>query len=620
MHLAPTVLIASAALLVSTPCAAKKSRTEPRPHNVILFVADGLRGRIVDNNTAPELARLRDTGSSFPNSHSMFPTFTTANASALATGHHLGDTGDFSNTIYTGRPVASASGSTTPFLENDAVLGEVDAAFGGNYLDEVTVLEAARQAGYGTAAIGKLGPVLIQDHLARNGATTIVLDDSTGTPAGIPLSAAMQASLKAASLPLATPGRGDNGKSGSATVAGTTTPNRLQQDYFVDATTRVVLPMLKARGRPFAIVFWSRDPDGTQHNQGDSLNKLVPGINGPSTFAAIRNADDDLARLRAALDRLGLADTTDVIVTSDHGFSTISKESRTSPAARGRYIDVPDGLLPPGFLALDLAAALDLPLFDPEAHNAPVASGAHPSRGNGLLGADPSHPEVVVAANGGSDLIYLPTRDRQLARRVVNALMAQDYVSGIFVDDALGRIGGTLPLSAIDLKGKAVTPTPAIVVNFRTETTGCAIATNCVAEVADSNLQQGQGMHGSFGRGDTLNFTAAIGPDFRGGFVDPAPVSNADVGRTMMHLLGLEIPAKGRLLGRILSEAMPGGSVPAFARHVQASPPAPGGLRTILYYQTVGRARYYDAAGFPGRTVGLNEQAKEREPVSLSPR
>jgi len=28
------------------------------------------------------------------------------------------------------------------------------------------------------------------------------------------------------------------------------------------------------------LVFWSRDPDGTQHNQGDSLNQLVPGING----------------------------------------------------------------------------------------------------------------------------------------------------------------------------------------------------------------------------------------------------------------------------------------------------------------------------------------------------
>src|SRR6202048_4440704 len=72
------------------------------PHNLILFVPDGLRGRIVTPQTAPAMAELRDKGVHFRNSHSLFPTFTTANASAMATGHFLGDTGAFSNTIYTG--------------------------------------------------------------------------------------------------------------------------------------------------------------------------------------------------------------------------------------------------------------------------------------------------------------------------------------------------------------------------------------------------------------------------------------------------------------------------------------------------------------------------------------
>jgi arylsulfatase A-like enzyme len=600
-----TLLLASVALLTGIPINAKAPRTRRHPHNVILFVADGLRGRIVDRQTAPAITAVRDAGSYFPNSHSLFPTFTTANASALATGHHLGDTGDFSNTIYTARGIASANESPTPFLENDAVLGEVDADFGGNYLNETTVLEAARRAGYGTAAIGKLGPALIQDHLARDGSTTIVIDDSTGSPGGIPLSPMVQTALRAATLPLATPGRGDNGKSGTATIPGTTTPNRVQQDYFVETTTRVVLPMLKTRGRPFAMVFWSRDPDGTQHNQGDSLNALTPGINGPSTFAAIRNADSDLARLRAALDRLGLADTTDIIITSDHGFSTISKQSKTSAAAKGHYSDVPTGFLPPGFLAVDLASALNLPMFDPEAGNALVAPGAHPSRGNALLGAEPSAPRLVVAANGGSDLIYLPDRDRALARRAVTALLDQDYVSGIFVDDALGEIPGTLPLSSIGLKGNAVTPTPAIVVNFRSEGSDCAISTNCMVEIADTTLQQGQGMHGSFGRGDTLNFTAAIGPDFRRGFVDPAPVSNADVGWTMMHLLGLSVTPRGHLFGRVIEEATSRQSVPAHRQHRRISAAGAHGLRTVLQYQTVGATRYFDVAGFPGRTLGL---------------
>ena len=47
----------------------------------------------------------------FTNSHSLFPTITTVNASAIATGHYIGDTGDFGNTIYTGTPMISGHGS-----------------------------------------------------------------------------------------------------------------------------------------------------------------------------------------------------------------------------------------------------------------------------------------------------------------------------------------------------------------------------------------------------------------------------------------------------------------------------------------------------------------------------
>ena len=73
-----------------------------------------------------------------------------------------------------------------------------------------------------------------------------------------------------------------------------------------------------------------------------------------------------------------------------------------------------------------------------------------------------------------------------------------------------------------------MTPQPSIVVNFRSFATGCAEPATCGVEIADTGLQQGQGMHGSFSRADTQNFMAAVGPDFKAGFVDPAPVSNAD--------------------------------------------------------------------------------------------
>lgn len=575
------------------------------PRNVVLFIPDGMRAMMVTPETAPAMAALRDRGVNLRNSHSLFPTFTTANGSAMATGHYLGDTGDFSNTIWSVKPIAAQNGSVTPFVENDAVLGEMNRLFDGDWLSEETVLRAAAKAGYSTAAIGKVGPTLIFDHTDRTARETIIVDDETGSDREIPFSDEMKTRLARAGLGLIAPGRGENGKAGDAKVPGTLAANVEQQAYFADIATKVVLPLFKERGKPFLLVYWSRDPDAVQHNGGDSHLKLVPGINGPTTLAGIRNADNDLAALRQALAELGLADTTNILIAADHGFSTISKESATSPSAWMSFPDTPPGLLPPGFVGIDLARALDLPLREIHGDFALVEPGRRPRFASAMLGADPANPQVVIAVNGGSDLIYLPKKDRALLGRIVEALAAQDYTSGLFVDDAYGPVPGTLPLSAIGLKGNARTPTPAIVLNFRSFSTGCAIPVTCVVEVADTTLQQGQGMHGSFSRGDTHNFMAAIGPDFKRGFLDPAPVSNADVGMTIAALLRLDIRPKGRLLGRPMSEAFLDGEVPAWSAGTLRSAPGPGGHRTLLRFQQVGDQRYFDAAGYPGRTFGL---------------
>ena len=580
-----------------------------QPHNVVLFVADGLRSRMVDDTTAPTMAAIARDGVSLRNSHSLFPTFTTANASGMATGHALGDTGDFSNTIYAGFPVPGANNSSTPFLENDVVLGDVDEHFAGNYLDEATILKLARDKGYSTASIGKIGPVLIFDPTERSGEQTIIVDDATGTPKGIPLSADLTQRLQAANLPVAAPGRGANGNPGNMTTPGTTVANVVQQDYFAAVAAKAVLPLFKDRNKPFVLVFWSRDPDGSQHNQGDSLNTLVPGINGPTSLAAIHNADDDLARIRQALSDLGLLDTTDIITTADHGFSTIGKESQTSSAVKEKFADTPEGHLPLGFVALDLAHTLEMPLIDPDDGYKTIADGAHTKFGNGLIGGDKDKPKVVVAANGGSDLVYIPDGDKALAKRVIDALMAQDYVSGLFVDSKLGKFPGTLSLDDIALEGSAITPHPAIAVNFRSFDTVCGEPVRCTVEIADTVLQQGQGMHGSFSRGDTWNFMAMQGPDFKSKFVDPAPASNADLGRTIAQLMQLDVHDKGVLVGRVLSEALPNGTVPPVTSKVVTSEPAANGLVTVLDMQTVGTTRYFDAAGFPGRTVGLTATA-----------
>jgi Type I phosphodiesterase / nucleotide pyrophosphatase len=603
MYFRNTLLALACATAIPLGAAAAQT-----PHNLILFVPDGLRAQSVTPQSAPTMAAIRDQGVNFANPHSLFPTFTMPNASGLATGHFLGDTGVFSNTIFAGFAVPHAGGSMTPFIESDPILGDIDAHFSGNFVDEDTVVLTAHFQGFSTAAIGKLGPTLMFDHTERDGENTVIVDDATGSPAGIPLSQAMKNALTAASLPLVAPSRGSNGKAGDFNTPGTLEANVTQQAYFADVAAKVVLPMFKARNKPFVLVFWSRDPDGTQHNQGDSLLSVTPGINGPTSLAAIRNADDNLATIRKALDELGLTATTDIVIAADHGFATISKESKTSPAAQASYKDVPAGLLPPGFVAIDLAKALAMPLHDPDDKNAAVAAGSYPKRGNGLICDDAANPVVAVASNGGSDLIYIPGKDRALTAKVIDALLAQDYVSGLFVDDELGSFPGTLPMSAVNLKGLARTPRPSVVINFRSYSTGCDRPVMCTVEIADTGLQQGQGMHGSFSRAETMNFMAAIGPDFKAGFVNETPVSNADMGKTMAHILGLKIPFKGALMGRVAEEALPGGASPTVENFIERSNPAAEGLATILVGQRIGVNRYFDAAGFPGRTVGMNER------------
>ncbi|HEY2900007.1 MAG TPA: alkaline phosphatase family protein [Polyangia bacterium] len=372
--------------------------------NVILFVADGLRAGAITAEVAPTLMRVREKGVFFANSHSLYPTFTMPNGSALATGHMLGDTGVFGNLISTGFPVFDKGSFTgvaprtvTPFIEDDQILGDIDEHFSGeNFLGEDSLLALARAKGYNTAAVGKLGPTLLQDVTEgnpKNGAVpvphTIVLDDRTGDPTGVPLSPAIAQALATAGLAVKAPNRsngaaakspGDNGFPGNSMVAGTTAANVSQQQYFADALTKVILPRFASDGKPFAVVFWSRDPDGTQHNQGDSLQTLVPGINGPSTKLAVKNVDGNLKQILDFLDanpKLG-ADT-DVVITADHGFSTISRHDvdaagTATASGAAKFVfkdaegkpDVKPGFLPPGFLAIDLAVRLKLPLFDPD--------------------------------------------------------------------------------------------------------------------------------------------------------------------------------------------------------------------------------------------------------------
>src|SRR5262249_60117018 len=60
---------------------------------------------------------------------------------------------------------------------------------------------------------------------------------------------------------------------------------------------------------------WMNEPDFAQHQTGPGSERSI---------AALRRVDRSLSRLLQALEARGALESTDVMVVSDHGFSTVS--------------------------------------------------------------------------------------------------------------------------------------------------------------------------------------------------------------------------------------------------------------------------------------------------------
>jgi hypothetical protein len=317
-------------------------------------------------------------------------------------------------------------------------------------------------------------------------------------------------------------------------------------------------------------------------------------------------------------------------VTADHGFSTVSRHqidaqgtTTTSYSTRFTYREtsgrqeVNTGYFPPGALPIDLAHALNLPLFDPDTQideakghkiyqpvdptirQQTAAVRQRPALGNGAIGGTgritPNDALVIVTSSS----IYVPDGNRDRVQQIVRFLAEQDYIGGIFVNGRFGNLLGTLPMSALNMTGAAKLPAPAVVVNFRSFATDPKNPLMTGVIVGGFTQQEGQGSHGPLSRANSFNNMAAIGPDFKKQFVDAAPVSNADVASTLASILGVKLSAIGSLHGRVLREALAGGpSTVPFEKKVLRSKAAAGGSATILDYQLAGSERYLDAACF----------------------
>src|SRR5262249_46559363 len=84
-------------------------------------------------------------------------------------------------------------------------------------------------------------------------------------------------------------------------------------DASVTWTQRVLREDVLPELAPAAVINWLTEPDHTQHHAG---------VGSPGARAALANDDREIAGVLATLDDLGRTASTDVLVVSDHGFST----------------------------------------------------------------------------------------------------------------------------------------------------------------------------------------------------------------------------------------------------------------------------------------------------------
>jgi len=160
---------------------------------------------------------------------------------------------------------------------------------------------------------------------------------------------------------------------------------------------------------------------------------------------------------------------------------------------------------------------------------------------------------IVVAANAGSDYLFVPDGDRNTVKAAVVSLQSRLQFGAIFVSDKYGEVAGTLPMSLINTENNVAGRGPGIIVSF-TFDDNVAVAGRPGISYASSVNRRGD--HGSFSSTDTHISMMAHGPDFKSGLYDTLPTANVDIAPTVARILAFNMPG---VQGRVLEEALKGG-------------------------------------------------------------
>jgi arylsulfatase A-like enzyme len=501
----------AAVLLCRTAYAA-----DPSPaHRVVVVVFDGMRPDFVSQENTPNLWAMSQEGVTFTHHHPVYLSATEVNGTAIATGAYPSRSTVIANTDY--RPGIDPQMPVN--IEVPTTVRKGDEVSGGHYLGAPTVAEILHAHGLATAIAGSKPVALLHDRGRRPndpGVSPVVFEG-----AALPPSVELELATAAGDFP---PIPDDQDK--------------MERDRW---TTKALIGTLWKDRVPAYSLLWLAEPDFSQHATG-------PGS--AQSLGAIKASDADLGRVLAELDRRGLSATTDVLVVSDHGFSTVSSK-----------VDVAVELSQAGFQTERIA----------------------------LGGLKPG--SVMVVSDGGSSLLYVGGHDKEVCRRLAAYLQLQDWSGVILSRD---RLEGTFPLAEAHIDSPGA---PDLVVSLGWSRGKSAMGVPGLLTLDMSPTGKKVGHHASLSPFDMHNTLIAKGPDFRRGVADTLPSGNTDIAPTVLWLLGLHEEAS-KMDGRVLGEAL---SIEAPAlrdyqlRRLEASRRTQGGSwRQYLQVSEVNGVRYLD--------------------------
>ncbi len=500
---------------------------------ILIVVMDGLRPDSINREDTPTLFRLRQEGVSYINSHSVFPTVTRVNAAVISTGHYPDANGLVSNSMFVPGVNPNRPFNTSDYRQllklRDVTEGRL------LFMESMAERLKAQHMRFAAVSSGSTGSALLLNHRAPEGVGVLVNGNfDPGKRVAYPddVSAAILSRFGPA------PAQEDS--------AAVDWADRVLREY--------VLPELK----PDVAIDWQTEPDGSQHRYGTSS---------PEARKALANSDRNLGLTLATLQDLGLADKTDVIVLSDHGFSL-----------HNFRVDATRALINAG---LKSAADSD---------------------------------DVVLASNGQSVLVHVKGRDAQRIRKVARFLQAQDWVDVIFTDrlrptasgrlwrrgrkpvDELGWVSGTFSLQLIKQMNFHRGPDILFTLPWSSAVNAFGVAGKHYTDGSGATgpLEGAASGHGGLSPWLVHNTLILWGPDFKRGVTVRVAAGNVDIAPTVLFL---KHDAAGESLGgRVLKEALRDGpdeeQIPSETRILRTE--LVGRYRAAVQVTDVGPHRYID--------------------------